>query len=45
MEDQGVVFFSGNALKLTYGNVEFQNFSGGNTPGPPIFGKGRGRKG
>jgi len=27
-------------LKLTYSKVEFQNFAGGNTPGPPC---GRGR--
>ena len=24
-EDEGVVFFSENALKLAYGNVKFQN--------------------
>ena len=25
-----------NALKLTYGDVEMQKFSGGETPGPPL---------
>jgi hypothetical protein len=32
---------SENALKLTYGNVEFQNFPG-RTPGPPLQGEGKG---
>ena len=27
---------SENALKLTYGDVEIQKFSGGETPGPPL---------
>jgi len=31
-----------NALKLTYSNLEFQNFSRGRTPGPPAS---RGREG
>ena len=25
-----------NALKLTYGDIEIQKFSGGETPGPPL---------
>jgi hypothetical protein len=25
-----------NALKLTYGDLEIQNFPGGETPGPPL---------
>jgi hypothetical protein len=36
--------FSENALKLTYSNVEFQNFSGEGPPDPPLQG-GMGRKG
>jgi hypothetical protein len=32
---------SENALKLTYGNVEFQNFPG-EDPGPPLQGEGKG---
>jgi hypothetical protein len=34
---------SENALKLTYGNAGFQNFSG-RTPGPPLQGEGKGRR-
>jgi hypothetical protein len=30
-----------NALKLTYGNVEFKNFPGG-PPDPPLQGEGEG---
>jgi len=30
-----------NALKLTYSNLQFQKFSGGETPGPPLHGEGR----
>ena len=37
--------FSKNVLKLTYSNVEFQNFSGGGLPDPPLQGEGMGRKG
>jgi len=33
-----------NAVKHTYSRLGFQNFSGGNTPGPPAY-KGRGGKG
>jgi hypothetical protein len=32
---------SENALKLAYGNVEFQNFPG-EDPGPPLQGEGKG---
>ena len=39
------ISFSGNALKLTYGNVELKNVSVGNTPGPPLQGKERKREG
>jgi hypothetical protein len=34
---------SENALKLTYGNVEFQNFPG-EDPGPPASREGKGRR-
>jgi len=33
-----------NAVKHTYSSLGFQNFSGGNTPGPPAY-KWRGGKG
>ena len=37
------ISFSKNTLKLIYGKVEFQKFSGGNTPDPRFRGgKGRG---
>ena len=31
-------YFSKNALKLTYGNVQVKKISGGYTPGPPLRG-------
>jgi len=34
-----------NDLKLTYSNVEFQNFSGGGPPDPPLQGEGKGGEG
>ena len=34
-----------NALKLTYSDVEIQNFPGGETPGPPLQGRPRPRRG
>jgi len=34
-----------NDLKLTYSNLEFQNFSGGGPPDSPLQGEGRGGEG
>ena len=34
-----------NAQKLTYRHVGFQKLLGGDTPGPPLKGEGRGEKG
>ena len=34
-------FVTRNTLKLTYSNVEIQNFPGGETPGPPLPTEGR----
>jgi hypothetical protein len=34
--DETSLFCLKNALKLTYGKVEFKKFSGGVTPGPPL---------
>ena len=38
-------YLSQNALKLTCSNVEFQQFSAGETPGPPLQELGRGLEG
>jgi hypothetical protein len=38
-------YLSENALKLTYSNIEFKKFFRGNTPGPPLKGRGGERKG
>ena len=43
---QSATFYTKNALKLTYGRVKPQNFSGGYTPDPQYKGQGReGREG
>jgi hypothetical protein len=44
---QIVDFWSVNDLKFTYAHLQFQNFSRGYTPGPPLKrgGEGRGGKG
>ena len=43
--DQKTLFMLQNTLKLAYSKVETHNFSGGNTPAPPLQGRGGERRG
>ena len=43
--NQAIVFCLLKVLKLTYGKTKSHKFSGGDTPGPPLQGRGTGREG